>query len=285
MRLAVFAVSHSAAKITFLNNQVDRIMPIELTKSGYLERVKAKITLIPFHFENGDIKKFAERAHRILNDKDGFIILLDGEGYDEIENTFSEAALCLRSDFGLNQPKDNSANAFRSSFAAGLRIFSIVSSHFDDYKFQKILLLPVRNFRFDAWDDLCSHICRPVRDRNFQQIVQGQLAALLNRQSPKRRSKGHGDRERFLFDERNLFFQHGDEHHAQPDTATPPHNLRCVANIRWRFGRAFDHFRHFNVSAERPVGGFTATFWDCHGREERIQREDKLDLFTNSFWT
>ncbi|WP_156381467.1 hypothetical protein [Aurantimonas sp. Leaf443] len=285
MHLAVFAVSRSPDKIAFLEEHKERVVPVSATRDGYLADVRARISVMPFLFQDGDLQRFASRVTTFLEGKQGFVILLDGDGFQDLESSYCEAAICVRGDFGLKGPKDRSANAFQSTLASGLRAFSVISSRFDDYKYQKILLLPVKNFHFDAWDELCDHVCRSERDRNFQRIVQEKLSKLLERQSPKRYEKGRRERERFHFDERDLYFQHGHEHHAHPDTKSPPHTVKCIMNADWRFGRTFDRQRHFNVSGERPVGGFSATFWDCHGREELIERNDKLDLFTNSFWT
>jgi hypothetical protein len=162
-----------------------------------------------------------------------------------------------------------------------LRDFRVLTLKFADAKYQKIFRLPLRNFAAAEIADLRDTCSNSIEMAGFADRLDALLSRFRRRQQPKRKSDYQDE---YLVDDKGRHFQLGHEHHAQAETKIPPHNLLCLLGNRHRFGRAFDHLRHYNVSMDGENATMDDTYPDCHSNERSGGGKRHLNMFTNDFF-
>ena len=170
-------------------------------------------------------------------------------------------------------------NHMRQVTARILKVSMSYAIRFNDAAYQRLLLLPARNFiahEIEELENLFSH-CTGATD--FGDRLDAILSKLRRRQSPKRSTKY---KELFIVDDEERHFSYGKERHAQNETACPPHHLLCLVTANFRFGIRYDSRRHYNVSQEgdRISGVFT----DCHGARTILPSRSHVNIFPNDFF-
>ena len=103
---------------------------------------------------------------------------------------------------------------------------------------------------------------------------------MRKRQLPKRASEYE---DLFYIDDGGKHFQFGPEHHAQADTAMPPHEVLCIIANRLRFGQWFDGTTHYNVSRAKKAS-MKGNYLDCHGSSKLHKKRSHINMFTNDFF-
>lgn len=172
------------------------------------------------------------------------------------------------------------ANILTATLAKCLRTFRHYKVRFDDLKYQQVLRLPLRNFEAAEIADIRA-ICHDMMNRaNFSRELDGVLRLFRLRQRPK---KASSYRDVYLVDDDEKHFRLGPEVHARADTACPPHNSLCLLGNGFRFGRAFDGTRHFNVSRDAEAR-MAASYPDCHDIMRSGLNAKHLNMFTNDFF-
>jgi hypothetical protein len=175
----------------------------------------------------------------------------------------------------------NVSNLLAALLARVLRTFRHYRTRFDDRKYQQVLRLPIRNFVGPDMLHLQS-ACRDMMNRqNFARELDKTLQRFRsNRQRPKKASNSPVT---YLIDDDGKHFTLGHEKHAMADTAIPPHSPLCELANAFRFGRAFDGTKHFNVSKDRnaPLNGL---YPDCHDYHRSAQGAQHLNMFSNDFF-
>lgn len=171
------------------------------------------------------------------------------------------------------------ANQLTATISKCLRAYKYLATRFSDAKYQQIFRLPLRNF--DAPEiERMQMLCRDMTQRNYGRDIDALLRDMRKRQLPKRAS----DYEDLYFvDDAGKHFQFGPEHHAQADTAMPPHNILCIIANCLRFGQWFDGTTHYNVSREKNAS-MIGTYPDCHGAVTPHKKRTHINMFTNDFF-
>jgi hypothetical protein len=117
--------------------------------------------------------------------------------------------------------------------------------YFEDEKYRKILLLPLRNFDASELDTLKSLFSPCVAVSGFQPQLEAALSELRKRQRPKTQRSSQAT---YLVDDQWRHFVYGKERYAQIETACPPHVPYCELAGKSRFGARYDERRHYNIS-------------------------------------
>jgi hypothetical protein len=171
------------------------------------------------------------------------------------------------------------ANQLTATISKSLRAYRYLATRFADAKYQQIFRLPLRNF--DATDiGRMRELCRDMTQRNYGREIDALLRDMRKRQLPKRASD-YADV--YYVDDAGKHFEFGPEHHAQADTAIPPHSVLCIMANRLRFGQRFDGTTHYNVSREKKAA-MVGSYQDCHGTDTLNKKRTHLNMFTNDFF-
>jgi len=123
-------------------------------------------------------------------------------------------------------------------------------------------------------------LCRDMASRNFGREIDAFLRDMRQRQKPKKASDYP---DVYYVDDDGKHFQLGPEHHAQAETAIPPHQTLCVIANRMRFGRKFDGTTHYNVSRDKNAS-MKGDYPDCHGVSRLHGKDSHINMFTNDYF-
>ncbi|WP_267347124.1 hypothetical protein [Sphingomonas sp. GM_Shp_2] len=171
------------------------------------------------------------------------------------------------------------ANQLTATLSKCLRSYKYLANRFADAKYQQIFRLPLRNF--DAPEiERMRLLCRDMTQRNYGREIDAMLRDMRERQLPKRASEYD---DLYFVDDAGKHFELGPEHHAQADTAMPPHNLLCIIANRFRFGKWFDGTTHYNVSRAKGAS-VVGTYPDCHGALTAHKKRTHINMFTSDFF-
>lgn len=171
-------------------------------------------------------------------------------------------------------------NVLSALIARSLRTFRHYFLRFDDQKYQRILRLPLRNFDAPEVAALRAACHDMINTDNFGRELDRLLARLRERQRPKKASKYP---DLYLVDDKKKHFALGAEVHARAETACPPHDLICALGNQFRFGRAFDGTRHYNVSYDGETR-MAADYYDCHSQTRSGNNATHLNMFSNDYF-
>jgi hypothetical protein len=171
-------------------------------------------------------------------------------------------------------------NYLGTTLSKVIRAFNSFAVRFDDAKYQKLLILPLRNFCAEELRELHALFRNGVRaDGEFNAAIDLLLGALSSRRKPKAKTTYE---KIYLVDDRKHFFEYGKEIHCKLETGVPPHDPLCAVSGIYRFGKRYDVDRHFNVSTEaRTISGI---FEDCHGVNAERGPCSHVNMFPNDFF-
>ena len=171
-------------------------------------------------------------------------------------------------------------NYFGMILSRSMRAFTILAQRFDDEKYRKLLILPLRNFSAPEIAELHGLFGDGVTpDGEFNNSLDQILGRLRERQKPKTLTLS---RKHYIVDAKGRFFEYGKEIHCQIETAVPPHDYLCGVTGVFRFGKRYEPARHFNVSLEGSQ--IDGTFRDCHGTSHHTESRSHLNMFPNDFF-
>jgi hypothetical protein len=160
-----------------------------------------------------------------------------------------------------------------------IRAFNSFAIRFDDQKYRKLLILPLRNFCADELRELHALFRNGVRpDGEFHNSIDLLLRTLRSRQRPK---VGTTYQTIYIVDDKERFFEYGKEIHGKLETSVPPHDHLCAVTGIYRFGKRYDVDRHFNVSTQAKT--ISGVFEDCHGVSAKRAPCSHLNMFPNDF--
>jgi hypothetical protein len=212
-----------------------------------------------------------------LSSASGVVVLTDGSLPDLVERLGD--VFCVNRFAPLAHGK-NPANVLTSVLAKCLRTYRYFSKRFEDQKYHQILRLPLKNFNARETGDM-RRACHEMMNRdNFGRELDQILHLMRQRQHPK---KASSYRDIYLVDDNRKHFCLGHEVHARAETACPPHNLLCLLRNAFRFGRAFDGLKHFNVSYDGN-DRMNGEYIDCHNLPRSGRGAAHLNMFTNDFF-
>jgi hypothetical protein len=175
----------------------------------------------------------------------------------------------------------NLHNYFGMILSKVIRAFATFAERFDNEKYRKLLILPLRNFHSHELKELHLLFRAGVRaDGNFSNILDEILKRLRERQKPKVESSYSAT---YIVDDDHRYFEYGKEAHCRLETGCPPHGPLCAVTGVYRFGKRYDTDRHFNVSLEREQQ-ISGAFVDCHGVRAYRTPRSHLNMFPNDFF-
>jgi len=180
--------------------------------------------------------------------------------------------------FDTTRCGNNIQNVLSHTLSKVFRAFQAYSQRFDDEKYQRLLILPLRNFRSPEITRLQAMFADGI-DPALGNDLDRYLGDMRERQKPKRRDSRA---DVFVVDSNQNYFKYGHERHSKAETASPPHNSLCFMNSIYRFGRRVDSERHFNVSRDGTV--ISGHFDNCHDQEETVGAKSHLNMFTNDYF-
>lgn len=279
MPLLVVFVSGSAAVIDVVAERRSALVPADLRDKSFAALGGEEVAVSGFKVDPGcTYETFSQHLSALdLQRASGVIILTDdalGGLVAHLGDVFSVNRFATP---GYGQ---NVVNLLRAILSKALRTFRLFKNRFDDLKYQQVLRLPFRNFDAPEIGELQT-ACRDMMNRaNFGQEFESLLKRLRGRQRPK---KAQSSPVTYLVDDDARHFTLGHELHAQAETGMPPHNELCVLGNAFRFGRAFDGRRHYNVSRDGGAS-MIGQYPDCHGATRGHPTASHINMFTNDYF-
>lgn len=274
MKLTIIVATADLQVQAFVGQQKQAIIP-----DGIVQRFRRPLKIAVFAFQLSPATSDDDVTDYLVGLKgsaDAVVILVDGR-YEEMFSRYQDAFFI--SSYSPALGGKSMKNFFSMVLAKVLRNFAVLSQRFDDAKFQKVLLLPLHIFEADELAETRALVHRDTRRDDFPTMLDQCLGALRRRQTPKTRAKG---KKVYLKDDADRFFEYGLERHARIETTSPPHARFCDLNASFRFGRAYESDRHFNVSrsGEQSSGKLAS----CHLQEVGFRRRSHLNIFPNGFF-
>lgn len=249
-------------------------VPKEAASRGFLGQVGTDIVVSTYLCSNHTkMDELFEHIEEISNDAQGIVILYDHR-FGHLISDFRKAVFAAS--FLDSARVDNFNNYFGKFIAKALRNYAFYASRFADAKYQKPLLLPLKNFRADTIPELLQILGQDAPN-DFSDRLDRAIASLRNRQTPK---KADSYKTVYYRDDADLYFDYGHERHARPATASP-HTFGCMLTSKFRFGGRYDEQRHFNVSHESKNKVVSGLFKLCHNGEHGEEGDPHLNMFPN----
>lgn len=157
-----------------------------------------------------------------------------------------------------------------------IRGFAYYAKHFDEETYRKMCILPLRNFKAAELQAFHAVFRGGIPLKGFEDVVDTYFKKMRQRQKPKTVTKY---KDTYFVDDNGHYYSYGLEKHSKPETKMPPHDQMCLLNSYLRFGKHYDHDRHFNVSEE--TGQISGKFVDCHGATADISARTHINMFPN----
>lgn len=159
------------------------------------------------------------------------------------------------------------------------KAFAYFAKKFDNETFRKMCILPIRNFNAQELIDFNNDFLAGIQPKGFEDRLEAYFKKMRERQMPKRTSNSD---DQYYVDDNERYFSYGKEKHSLPETKMPPHEHTCNLYAWLRFGKKYDHERHFNVSNES--GTISGDFLNCHGDTTTVKARDgrkHVNMFPN----
>lgn len=277
MRLDVVFATPDPTLRTFIGLRKERLIPVSVLAKGYFERSGSTLRVSSLEIGNGtSIADLTEQVVARSAGTDGLILMIDG-CFVHLAQGVRDAAFVVP--FDGHYGGKSLQNRIGAILTPTLKHYAYLAERFGDGKFRKILLLPLDIFRSDELARLRDLVARDNMTAGFGERLDGLLASFSDRQLPKKRA-AYPDK--YLRDDRRLFFQYGHEEHAHVE-AHAPHTATCVFNSDFRFGCRYDKRRHFNVSEEGENDKVSGEFLSCHGQLANVTKRSHVNIFPNGF--
>jgi hypothetical protein len=279
MPLLVVFVTGSGDVIDVVNERHSSLVPVDLRGNAFAALGGEEVSVSGFRVEPGcTYQVFLDHLQSLdLGRASGVVVLTD--------DALAGLVALLGDVFSVNRFAapgygQNVVNLLQAVLSKALRTFRVYKNRFDDLKYQQVLRLPLRNFDAPEIGELQT-ACRDMMNRaNFGQEFEAVLKRLRGRQRPK---KAQFAPVTYLVDNAAKHFTLGHELHAQAETTIPPHNELCILGNAFRFGRAFDGRRHFNVSRDGG-GSMVGQYPDCHKTVRAHPTASHVNMFTNDYF-
>ena len=277
MKLSVVFATPDKALRTFIGLRKERLIPASAVAKSYFERSGASFRVTTLRIDQAT--SAPDLAQQILHQStavDGLMLLIDDQ-FNRLADGVRDAAFVVP--FEHHYPGMSVHNRVAAMLAPALRHYAYLAERFDDAKFRKLLLLPLNIFKSAELAGLRELVTRGNRTPGFGERLDGLLSTFRSRQVPKKRT-AYPDK--YVRDDRPLFFQYGHETHDIIETH-PPHTTTCAINSDFRFGLRYDNRRHFNVSEEAEEDSVSGEFLSCHRQIVTIRKRTHVNVFPNGF--
>ncbi|HEX8466738.1 MAG TPA: hypothetical protein VF620_02910 [Allosphingosinicella sp.] len=275
MSLVIAFVTGAAAVLETVTEKRAALLPNEVRASGFADLGGIEPVVTAFDTNRG--KNVGSLLDWLDWEDASGVVLLTDDSLPDLVGLLGDQFNVHR--FTPPAYGAKTSNQLTATIAKCLRAYKYLAVRFADAKYQQIFRLPLRNF--DAPDiERMRTLCRDMTQRNYGREIDALLRDMRKRQLPKRASDYE---DLYYVDDAGKHFEFAPEHHAQADTAMPPHNVLCIIANRLRFGQWFDGTRHYNVSRENSAS-MVGTYPDCHDADTPHKKRTHINMFTNDFF-
>lgn len=277
MKVVIAVATADATLRAYLAANRNNVVPPEIGARGYLlekgTRFSVQILAVDHQTAPAAIGHWLRRLAAVA---DGLILLID-DALRHLASDYEDAYFVA----GLPAyPGRVLQNQVRSAVAPILRHFASYSQRFDDFRNQRVLLLPLEIFLAADLDALRARLTTQKMAPGLGGDLDRLIAALNQRARPKTRQRF---RRVYLVDDRPLWYRYGPERHRIVETTMPPHYEKCWHNSRFRFGRLYDDRLHHNVDDDSDPTRVHGQFTTCHGYVFVANGESHLNVFPNGY--
>lgn len=142
-------------------------------------------------------------------------------------------------------------------------------------------VLPLKNFHSRIFNELLVFCRQGALDRNFKNNLLPRLNRVMELRGPKRRSTYP---HLYFKDEDLRYFKYGHEKHSRYETGGD-HLPSCQINACFRFGRALEEERHFNVTVGDSDSreSISCQLPNCHGVTVSVKDRSHINMFSSDF--
>lgn len=277
MRLGVFFATPDLTLRKFIGLRKERLIPDGVRCRGYFERSGSTFQVGSLEIDRRT--SIADLANQVLERSatiDGLVLLID-DGFLHLAQGVSDAVFVVP--FEGQYTGKSLHNRVSSILTSALKHYGFLAQRFDDGKFRKILLLPLDIFKADELDRIRDLVTRGNTASGFGEQLDGLLGTFRDRQEPKKRVIFP---EKYILDDRRLYFQYGHEEHGQVEKHAP-HTVTCVVNSDFRFGCRYNNRRHYNVTEEGEDDKVSGEFLSCHGQQVNVTKQSHVNVFPNGY--
>ena len=277
MKVVIAVATADAALRAYLAANRNTVVPPEIGARGYLLEKGARFSVQILAVDPQTVPAaIGNWLRRLAAAADGLILLID-DAFRHLVGDYEDAYFVA----GLPAyPGRVLQNQVRSAVAPILRHFASYSQRFDDFRNQRVLLLPLEIFLAADLDALRVRLTNQKMAEGLGGDLDRLVAALNQRARPKTRQRF---RHVYLVDDRPLWYRYGLERHRIVETTMPPHSEKCWHNSRFRFGRHYDDRLHHNVDDDSHRMRVHGQFTTCHGGAFVADGESHLNVFPNGY--
>lgn len=277
MRVVIAVATADARLRTYLAGNRNIVVPPDIANRGYLQekgtRFSVQILAVDPQTAPAEIGAW---LRRIAVASDGLILLID-DALRHLVSDYEDAYFVA----GLPDYTGRILqNQVRSAIVPILRHFVSYSQRFDNFRNQRVLLLPLEIFLAADLDTLRARLTAQKMAPGLGGDIDRLVAALNQRAGPKTRRRF---RRVYHVDDRPLWYHYGPERHRVVETTMPPHQEKCWHNSRFRFGRLYDDRLHHNVDNDSKPTQVHGNFTTCHGSVFVAGGQSHLNVFPNGY--
>lgn len=280
MKVLVCLISSQDNIVETIEKQRDRLIPQDLfkKKKGPDYPVHFKISVFNPLREGQGFDKFLLRA---VKGMDAVILLVENQHANLLG---AVANAVFGATFETQEERiDNFKNFFGSYFSQLFRHFFAIKNLMGEAEKEQAMMLPLRNFEAQELLEMARLVREESRSSTFVSDLEAQLAAILKRRLPRKRSDRNT---KYFIDDKGMHFVYGNEKHARYDTGNP-HVAACEINGLFRFGKSIDTSRHYNASfGDGDDTNISGDFPDCHGAKKNVPKSlsrTHVNMFANDF--
>jgi len=275
-KIDVVVVTSDSEVIDYVKTKRNKLIPANIRTGSPWCEYTFYVTAYPFSFAHY-VKDLPIFVHKIMSNCQAVIILCESQLFGILQD-YTDSIFLARYDATFAGSTIH--NYMNKTMSRLFGIFSHLFTHFQDQKYLKALLLPLRNFNAKELTELREAFHKDVLNPSFRTIYDESISELRARRHPKKYARYKAV---YLVDDDGRFFSYGIEKHARVETTQPPHRICCELNSRFRFGYRYDAERHFNVSFGEEGASIGGKFRGCHEEERDLAPTSHLNMFPNDF--
>lgn len=277
MKIVIGFATADAALRTFLFARRSQVIPADAVAQGYFAERSVRFVIQTFPLENHTTSGELEEWLRGLAENcDGLILLIDPTSR-QLTADYEDAYFIVSLSSHRGRVLQNRIHAM---LAPVLRHYAVYCRLFEQFRTQKMLLLPLDVFEAAELAALRQRLTLDKMLPGLAPELERLLRRLGSRESPKQQ---HRFRKVYLVDDRPLWYRYGPERHKLVETTVPPHHMKCWHNSQFRFGRLYDDRLHHNVDTGKTPTRVYGHFMGCHGDAVIATGQSHLGIFPNGF--
>jgi hypothetical protein len=277
MKLRVLFATSDQTLRTFIGLRKVSLIPPSMISDGYWAKRGVRFDVCALEINaNMSSSDFAEMIHTQAEQFDAVVLLIEDACHHLAEGV-RDAVFTV--DFLKKYGGKSTQNRIGAILTQTLKRFAVVAQKFEDNKFRKLMLLPLDMFQASELKAMRKLITRDNFTSGFNEALDRVLAQFEPRQRPKKRMTFP---DKYVIDDRPLFYQYGHEQHALVERNTP-HTAICVLNADFRFGCRYDARRHYNVTKEKKDDPVSGAFISCHQQAVSVRPCSHINVFPNGF--